>query len=332
MSAKAELLDRHGRKIDYIRLSLTDRCNFRCVYCMPPQGEEHIPHKEILSYEELLKFCRVAASLGIGRYKITGGEPLCRKGAVDFIRTLKQISGVEQVTLTTNGALLGKHLPELAAIGIDGINISLDTLSAEHYAGITRSRVDIREILAAVLEAKRLGLRVKINTVPLAAHNGRDLPELTRFALENGCHIRFIELMPVGPGRIYEGVPQEQVRRMVEETFGPLDPLTKRLGNGPAEYYSIAGYDGGVGFISAVSKKFCASCNRIRLTSLGYLKTCLHHNIGVDIKPLLRGAASNDELAAALIAAVEKKPLAHEFSSRPDENESTSFLMNSVGG
>lgn len=326
------LFDSHGRTIDYIRLSLTDRCNFRCVYCMPPQGEEHVPHREILSYEELLRLCRITASLGIGRYKITGGEPLCRKGVIDFIRDLKAIPGVEQTTLTTNGALLAPHVHALADIGVDGINVSLDSLNQEHFSAITRSTVALQGVLEAMALAKKRGIRLKINVVPLRGYNEQDLPELTRFALERGYHIRFIELMPVGAGRIYNGVPQEDIRNMVEARFGPLTPLDRVIGNGPAECHAVAGYRGSVGFISALSKKFCHKCNRVRLTSLGYLKTCLHHNIGVDIKPLLRNKADDSDIAQTIRTAVAQKPKAHEFTRTPPKDDPATFFMNSVGG
>lgn len=332
MTQETELFDSHGRKIDYMRLSLTDRCNYRCVYCMPPEGEEHIPHEEILTYEELLRLCRITAALGISRYKITGGEPLCRKGAVDFIRNLRSIPGVEQTTITTNGALLAPRVAALAGMGVDGITVSLDSLNQEHYNDISRSRVDVAGVLKAMADAKQRGVRVKINVVPLRGYNEDDLPDLTRFALEHAYHIRFIELMPVGRGRVYDGVPQEAIRRMVEETFGVMAPLDRVIGNGPAECWSVSGHKGSVGFISALSKKFCHRCNRIRLTSLGYLKTCLHHNIGVDIKPLLRGNARDEELREAIVAAVRKKPQAHEFSRAPVRGEPRTFFMNSVGG
>lgn len=334
-SAPAEtprLLDSHGRAIDYIRLSLTDRCNFRCIYCMPPEGEPHIPHGEILSYEELLRFCRITAAMGVSRYKVTGGEPLCRKGAVDFIRRLKALPGVEQTTITTNGALLPNEAEDLIALGVDGVNVSLDSLSQERFNAITRSRNRLEPLLAAMARIKAAGIRVKINVVPLKGYNEADLPELTRYALDHGYHIRFIELMPVGQGRIYEGIAQEDIRNRIEAAFGPLSPLGRRIGNGPAECWAVPGRQGSVGFISALSKKFCHQCNRIRLTSLGYLKTCLHHNIGVELKPLLRGGATDEELERTIRAAVAKKPLAHEFSRTPRQDEPRSFNMNSVGG
>lgn len=328
-----QLIDAQGRKIEYLRVSVTDRCNYRCIYCMPPKGQGNIPHAEILSYEELLRLCRLMASMGVSRYKVTGGEPLCRKGVVGFIRSLKGLPGVEQTTLTTNGALLGPVVDPLADLGVDGINVSLDTLSQDRYAGMTRGGGEIATVLQAMAAAKARGIRVKVNVVPLMGRNEKDLLDLARFSLERGYHICFIELMPVGRGALYQGVPQEAVRKMLEQAFGPLEPLNRRIGNGPAEYFSVSGLDAGVGFISAVSKKFCSSCNRIRLTSSGFLKTCLHHNIGVDLKPFLRSGATDDDLARLIRDAVDKKPLAHEFDSptllekRPER-----FYMNSVGG
>lgn len=330
--AENALLDSHGRRIEYMRISLTDRCNYRCVYCMPPEGERFIPHGEILSYEEFLRLCRITASLGISKYKITGGEPLCRKGAVDFIRRLKAVPGVTQTTITTNGSLLGPHVAELAALGIDGVTVSLDSLDPARFADISRSRAGMDAVIAAMRDAKERGLRVKINVVPLKGRNEDELVRLAAFALERGIHIRFIELMPVGAGRVYEGVPQETVRTMMEDCFGSLRPLDRTIGNGPAECFSVAGLGGSIGFISALSKKFCHKCNRIRLTSLGYLKSCLHHAIGVDIKPMLRGGASDSELADAIVGAVRKKPLAHEFSRAREPDAPRSFYMNSVGG
>lgn len=325
-----QLVDLYGRRIDYLRLSLTDRCNFRCIYCMPPDGREHIPHADILSYEELLRLAALFAGLGVGRYKVTGGEPLCRKGAVNFIRSLKSLPGVEQVTLTSNGALLDPHVDELAAIGINGINVSLDSLSQDHYGRITRSKIALETVLPVMANARAAGIKVKINVVPLKEYNEKDLPDLTRFALENGYPIRFIELMPVGPGITHAGVPQDSIRRMVEDNFGPLRPLERRIGNGPAENFLVGDYPGGVGFISALSKKFCASCNRVRLTSTGYLKSCLHHDIGVDLRPLVRGGASDEDICASIVDAVRRKPLAHELERGIKTGRG--FFMNSVGG
>lgn len=325
-----QLRDMHGRVIDYLRLSLTDRCNFRCIYCMPPQGQEHIPHADILSYEEMLRLAAIFAGLGVTRFKITGGEPLCRKGAVDFIRRVKDLSEATEVSLTSNGTLLAPHLDDLAAMGIDGINVSLDTLSPDHYGRITRSKIPLGAVLPVMARARELGIRVKINVVPLKGYNEDDLPELARYALENGYHIRFIELMPVGPGITHEGVGQDDIRAMVESAFGPLRPLKLRIGNGPAEHFKVGDYPGSVGFISALSKKFCRSCNRVRLTAAGYLKSCLHHDIGVDLQPLLRKGADDEALVAAIEGAVRRKPAAHMLE--PGLSPEKTFLMNTVGG
>ncbi len=326
------LADAHGRSIRYMRLSLTDRCNFRCVYCMPPEGLTPLPHAEVLSYEELLRFCRLSAALGISRYKITGGEPLCRKGALDFIHALKTLPGVRQVSLTTNAALLRGALPRLAALGLDGINISLDTLNPKRYRAITASSALPDEAVAALQEARGLGLTVKINAVPVAGYNDGDLVPLARFALEQGCFVRFIELMPVGQARAFAGLSQAQIRRDMEEAFGPLTPLAESIGNGPAEHFTVAGYSGGIGFISALSKKFCRSCNRVRLTAAGFLKVCLHHETGRDMKALLRGNLSDEELARAIRGAIWEKPLAHSFEEASAPGGPRAFFMSSVGG
>lgn len=330
--SKSELLDSCGRRINYVRLSITDRCNFRCVYCMPPDGETYIPHEEILSYEEILRLCRIMTDSGIEVFKITGGEPLCRKGAVRFIRNLKALPGVKQVTLTSNGVLLGPFVQELAQIGLDGLNISLDTLNQRNFQTMSRTKARPDQVIEALDMARRAGLKVKINAVPMRDVNTADLEELAAFALSRGYTLRFIELMPMGPGMEYEGVGQEEIKRMLTDRFGALAPLAERLGNGPAQYYRVEGYEGRVGFISALSDKFCASCNRVRLTSAGYLKSCLHHDIGIDLKKLLRCKADDTALAAAIGETIRKKPAAHAFAPEQGKIIRSTFLMNSVGG
>ncbi len=321
------LCDSHGRTIDYMRISVTDRCNFRCVYCMPVEGEPFIPHGNILTYEEILRVCRIASSLGVSRYKITGGEPLCRRGVVGFIADLKKLPGVEKVTLTTNGALLGPHVEELAAAGVDSVTVSLDSLSEQHLRDITRVRVPVGDILDALTRIRALGVRIKINVVPLKDYNRNDLVELARRAFDLGCHIRFIELMPVGLGGQYAGVDQAEIRASMEAAFGPLKPLERSIGNGPAVCYEVAGCKGSVGFISALTAKFCHACNRVRLTSAGFLKTCLHHEAGVQLRELLRGGATDDEVEAAIRRAVAEKPKAHDFG-----HSGAGELMSSIGG
>ncbi|GFH62370.1 MAG: molybdenum cofactor biosynthesis protein MoaA [Candidatus Desulfovibrio kirbyi] len=320
--------DSFGRAISYARLSVTDRCNFRCVYCMPRKGVAPLPHSEIVTFEELLRFCCVAACLGIDRFRITGGEPLCRKGCVDFMRELKRLPHVEQVCLTTNGSFLSPHLEALATLGLDGLNVSLDTLSQARFAAISRSGLPIAGIVDSLRRAAALGIVVKINVVPMKGINDDGLVDSARFALENGFHIRFIELMPVGRARKYAGVSQRDVFDRLCRAFGRLTEVSERnFGNGPAVNYAVPGFDARIGFISALSHKFCHKCNRVRLTSSGFLKSCLHHNTGIDLKTPLRGGATDAELAEALVSAVRAKPAQHEFGSAGG-----GFFMSSVGG
>jgi cyclic pyranopterin phosphate synthase len=327
-----DLRDAFGRRIDYMRVSLTDRCNFRCLYCMPPQGLSLASHQDILSYEELLRLCAVASSLGVSRYKITGGEPLCRKDAPDFIRRLAVLPGVQEVTLTTNGLLLPKLLDELAGAGLAAITVSCDAVSPEGMRKITRRAEGNFALLAAAMaRAGSLGLRVKINTVPLKGYNEAELIPLARFALENGYQIRFIELMPVGPGKNLAGISAKEVAALLEGEFGPLEPMASRQGNGPAVCYSVSGQSGVIGFIAPLSRRFCQTCNRVRLTSGGFLKTCLQHKAGLDLREPLRCGASSQDLAALMRKAVWDKPGGHAFSFGPVPGEDL-FFMPSVGG
>ena len=321
--------DGFGRRITYARLSLTDRCNFRCIYCMPREGLPFIPHERISSYEEMLRFAGIMASLGIARFKVTGGEPLCRKGAVECIRSLAALPRVAEVTLTTNGALLAPHLGELAGSGLSAVTFSCDALDRKTFAAITRTGITPDGITAAMARAASLGLRVKINTVPLKGYNEKELIPLARFALERGYQIRFIELMPVGKGRTLAGVPQEDLFAAMEREFGPLAPVRERTGNGPAVVYAAKGYTGSIGFIAALSGRFCGSCNRVRLTSTGFLKTCLCHEAGVDLGTPARDGATDRELGDIILRAVAEKPSGHTFSFTEGVE---GFYMNSVGG
>lgn len=324
------LADSQGRSIDYLRLSITDRCNFRCAYCMPQEGVSFVPHEKILSYEETLRLAAIFTDLGIIHYKVTGGEPLCRKGAVEFIRDLAASSGVAEVTLTTNGSLAGNYLEDLARAGIGSINFSCDAFTPEVFGSITRSSVSPAAIRENMEAAAALGLRVKVNTVPLRGHNEAELLPMARFALERGYHIRFIELMPIGSGRILHGIPLSEVRDMLEREFGPLRAVARKTGNGPAVMYSVRGYPGLVGFIAALSGRFCSTCNRVRLTSTGFFKTCLCHEEGVDLKRAMTNGATDGELGHLILDAVNSKPGGHTFSFLDSGKDH--FFMNTVGG
>ena len=277
------MLDKLNRKIDYLRISVIDRCNLRCVYCMPEEGIESIPHDEILTYDEILRICEIVSELGIRKIKITGGEPLVRKDIVNLIRDIKNIDKIEQVTLTTNGILLHEMLDDLYDAGIDAINISLDTLNKDNFKKITR-RDGLEKVLMSIDKAYDLGIRVKINCLAIRDFNLRELVEIASFAKDREIDVRFIELMPIGFGKKYTQIDNDEILSILESRFGTFEIVTEKRGNGPAKYYRNQNMKGCIGFISAISHEFCESCNRIRLTSSGFLKLCLHYNKGIDLK------------------------------------------------
>ena len=321
--------DALGREINYIRLSVTDRCNLRCRYCMPAEGVPATAHTDILRYEELLRVAQAGVSLGIDRFKVTGGEPLVRRGITDFIHSLKSLPGVKQVTLTTNGLLLPSLLDGLLDAGLDAVNISLDTRDNAQYQFITRSSHTADEVLyAARLCAGRLP--TKINAVLLPETAAQLIP-LARLAVELPVDVRFIERMPLGVADIgaAEPVHREVIDRL-HAVWPDLAPVQERRGNGPARYYASSGLRGCIGLIEAVSHAFCASCNRVRLTSTGLLKPCLCYETGSDLKPLLRGGADDVALRDAIEQAVQDKPAAHCFAERQAVTERKS--MNQIGG
>ena len=289
------MLDKLNRKIDYLRISVIDRCNLRCVYCMPEEGIESIPHDEILTYDEILRICEIVSELGIRKIKITGGEPLVRKDIVNLIRDIKNIDKIEQVTLTTNGILLHEMLDDLYDAGIDAINISLDTLNKDNFKKITR-RDGLEKVLMSIDKAYDLGIRVKINCLAIRDFNLRELVEIASFAKDREIDVRFIELMPIGFGKKYNQIDNDEILSILESRFGTFEIVTEKRGNGPAKYYRNQNMKGCIGFISAISHEFCESCNRIRLTSSGFLKLCLHYNKGIDLKEPIRNGISDEDL------------------------------------
>ncbi len=326
--------DAFGRNIDYMRISVTDRCDLRCLYCMPEGGIEKLPMDRLLTYEEIVRISRAAAALGITRLKITGGEPLVRKGCPDLIRSLKEIPGIEQVTLTTNGQQLVRHLDALLAAGLDAVNISLDSLRADRYRLITRGG-ELDAVLEAVSAAKEAGLRTKINCLPMSGLNEDEIEDFAAFAFDNGLDVRFIEIMPVGFGRPDEGVSNTAVLERLQKAFPDLEEDDAVHGNGPAVYYRRPGRNGAVGLISAMHGIFCSSCNRIRLTSTGRIKPCLCYEDSVDLLPALALDKAVSEtctkaLEESLRTAVLAKPAAHCFTEQPQAAEPKS--MSEIGG
>ena len=322
------MLDSFGRKIDYMRISVTDRCNFRCSYCLPPQGASWMAPEEILEYREILEIVRAAIRLGIRHFRVTGGEPFVRPGIMGFLEELSALPGAESVSVTTNGSRLEARLEELKRMGIRGINVSLDTLDGERFLRLT-GQDELKRVLSAIRRAARLGFdRLKINCVPMREVNRGELAELAALAREYPLDVRFIELMPVGCGLEGQRIPQEETIRILEERYGPIKwedeeepgqaPCRKRRGQGPAVYGHLEGFLGDVGFISAMSHEFCSTCSRIRLLADGGLKPCLNAPCGANLRDLLRAGASGEELEQALAAVIWKKPARHGFEqNRP---------------
>lgn len=325
------MLDKLNRKIDYLRISVIDRCNLRCVYCMPEEGIESIPHDEILTYDEILRICEIVSELGIRKIKITGGEPLVRKDIVNLIRDIKNIDKIEQVTLTTNGILLHEMLDDLYDAGIDAINISLDTLNKDNFKKITR-RDGLEKVLMSIDKAYDLGIRVKINCLAIRDFNLREIVEIASFAKDREIDVRFIELMPIGFGKKYNQIDNDEILSILESRFGTFEIVTEKRGNGPAKYYRNQNMKGCIGFISAISHEFCESCNRIRLTSSGFLKLCLHYNKGIDLKEPIRNGISDEDLKKLIHDTIWNKPISHKFGHASEEQDIELKNMVQIGG
>lgn len=303
--------DTFNRTIDYMRISITDRCNLRCKYCMPQEGIEKVSMSKILTYEEILRICRASVTLGINRFKITGGEPLVRKGCPDLCREIKQIPGVEQVTITTNGQLLKDYMPKLIEAGIDGINVSLDSLQEDRYRLITGGGI-LSETLKGLDAAQESGIRTKVNCLLQKNFNEDELLDFAEMAFGRGIDVRFIEIMPIGFGKPDTGLSNEIVLQRLQAALPQLTLDQSTRGNGPAVYYAIPGKPGSIGLISAMHGRFCESCNRIRLTSQGQIKPCLCYEDSCDLKPAL--AEQRDErLVETLRDAIGRKPSGHTF-------------------
>ena len=325
------MLDKFNRNIEYLRISVIDRCNLRCVYCMPEKGVEFIPHEEILTYDEILKICDVVSELGIKKIKITGGEPLVRKDIVDLIRDIKNLDKIEQVTLTTNGILLYDMLDDLYDAGIDAINISLDTLKSDNFKRITR-KDGLEKVLKSIDKAYDLGIRVKINFLAIKDFNIDEIADIASFAEDRDIDVRFIELMPIGFGQKYKEIQSDEILSILESRFGRFETVTEKRGNGPAKYYKNENLKGCIGFISAISHEFCESCNRIRLTSNGFLKLCLHYNKGIDLKEPIRNGISNEDLKILIHDTIWNKPLQHKFGHAEGEQDIEVKNMVQIGG
>ncbi len=312
------LLDTFGRLHDNLRVSVTDRCNVRCFYCMPETGAAFIPHLEILRYEEIERFVRVAVSLGVSKVRVTGGEPLVRRDLPVLIRKLVAIEGVRDLSLTTNGVLLSEHAAALYEAGLRRINVHLDTLDRERFQRITR-RDDLPRVLQGLETCRRLGFHpIKINCVAVKNLVEPDLVPLARFGRENGYEIRFIEFMPLDAQGIWDRgrvLLADDIISVLSREIAALVEIPDRDARAPATEYRYADGGGQVGFIASVSRPFCLNCNRLRLTSDGKLRYCLFAIEETDVKTLLRSGASDEEIAAAIRANLRNKWLGHEINT-----------------
>ncbi|MFH1059624.1 MAG: GTP 3',8-cyclase MoaA [Pseudomonadota bacterium] len=320
----ARLVDPFGRRLHYLRLSVTDRCNLRCGYCMPQEGIAKLPHAEILSLEELGRAARVAVGLGVDKIRLTGGEPLVRRDLPVLMRSLAALNPAPDLRLTTNGILLAEALDRLMAVGLRAVNISLDTLRPERYGAITGLSPEAgRQAFAGVWRGietalARPGLKVKLNVVLLAGVNQDELADFAALTLERRLAVRFIEYMPVGRGKRFdrERFLAADQALAAAAGLGELIELPRRASDGPARRLAIAGAAGELGVIHALSSHFCATCNRLRLSAEGRLMPCLFSETGVDLKALLRSGADDEALAQAFLTAAAQKPQRHHQSSR----------------
>lgn len=321
------MLDAYGRNIHYMRISVTDKCNLRCRYCMP-EGVDIIPMSSLLSFEEITAICRQASLLGINRIKITGGEPLVRRNVTSLIPLIKEIPGIDQVTMTTNGILLGKYLPALIKGGLDAVNISLDTLDSDRYRTIT-GKDRLGDVLSAIDQAASSQIPVKINSVLMHGNNEEDWTSLITLAKEKPIDVRFIEMMPIGAGSNFEPVSNSSLLARMKSRYPDMETDKTIHGNGPAVYYHIPGFKGSIGFISAMHGKFCSSCNRIRLSATGELKPCLCYDDSISIREILRekGEAAAGE---AIKEAILQKPQAHCFEHQEEITEQRKMIQ--IGG
>lgn len=337
-----KLIDNFGREISYLRVSITDRCNYRCIYCQSEKKFEFIPHQEILRFEEIVEIVQEAVNLGITKVRITGGEPLVRKGVVDFIKKLREIKKLEDISLTTNSFFLSEYAEKLKDAGLNRVNISLDSLQEEKYKKITRGG-SLEKALKGINSALKAGLLpIKINTVLIRGINDDEVEDFVRLTLERPLNIRFIEFMPSGEEVINEFENkfisvQEIKEKLIKKYL--LNPIKISTANGPAKYFQIKGGEGTIGFITALSQHFCKTCNRIRLTSEGKLRPCLFSNKEIDIKKVIRKLVRDKEneqflrkkiIRDKLKEAVKLKPEGHKLNIKNQEN--LSFQMSRIGG
>lgn len=320
--------DDFGRTINYLRLSITDRCNLRCRYCMPAEGIRQGSRQDILSYEDCLKIVTAATDLGVSKVRITGGEPLVRKGVVAFLAELANRPGIEDVALTTNGVLLASMAAELKNAGVKRLNVSLDSLQEKTFARMTRGG-SLTSVLKGLERAEAVGLKIKLNMVVMRGFNDHEVLDFAELSQEHPWSIRYIEYMPTirEPGWREQLVSGAEVLSQLREKYS-LSAITRDVSCGPAQPYRIAGAPGTIGVITPISDHFCGSCNRIRVTSTGQAKSCLFSHEAIDLKPYL--SADNEKLRQVLEEVITRKPARHEMLGI--ESTNAPFSMAHIGG
>lgn len=326
-----QLIDRYRRHLNYLRISITDRCNLRCLYCKPDGIIPKLSHQEILTYEEILRLVRIAVSLGITKVRITGGEPLVRKGVCEFLTHLTRIEGLADVSLTTNGVLLEKNLEKIKAARVHRLNISLDTLKPEKYHQIT-GRDSFEQVWSAIHRARELGFSpIKINVVALKGYNDDELIDMARLSIIYPFHVRFIEYMPIGTAKMRREdlLHTIDIKKRLTD-LGRLLPVKRDTHDGPAERFRFADAAGEVGFISAISHHFCDSCNRLRLSASGQLRSCLMSDTQQNLRRLLRQECTDEDLVRVFLTSVRKKPARHHLTD--SKKNHVDSQMSSIGG
>ncbi len=324
--------DEQGREINYLRISVTDRCNLRCQYCMPETGINHVGHGEILSLEEIARVVRVGTSIGIRKVRLTGGEPLVRRNISQLVHYIHEFKGIDDIAITTNGVLFDSLGDELKAAGLNRVNFSLDSLVAEKFRFITRSGV-LPKVLQGIEKALELGLHpIKINTVLIKGFNDDEIMDFVGLARQYPLHIRFIEFMPIGDLLFWRQdrlMSSQEIKQRIEQEY-ILDETQKIPGSGPASYYTIQGGHGSIGFISPMSNHFCARCNRLRMTADGKLRACLYEQGETDLRDALKRSSDDQELRQLFMKTLRSKPQRHHMQSGWGEDNSRKMYQ--IGG
>ena len=351
------LQDAYGRTIDYLRISLTDKCNLRCRYCMPAEGISRLRHENVLTLEEILRVSRILTEMGICRIRLTGGEPLVRRGIVGLMQSLSRLPARPKIAMTTNGTLLAERLEELREAGLESVNISLDTKDPDTFRELTGMDA-FDKVERSIDLAYKMGLPVKLNCVPLRGINENGLTELAEYARLRKIDVRFIELMPMGCAKAFRGISEAEILEKLAARFGAAEPLHVMKNSvkaasgipgegtgreesgesaaldpkdrGPAEYVHFHGFQGRIGFISPLSHAFCSECNRLRLTVEGKLKLCLYYPDGLDVRAIMRAGSTDEELRTAIQWIIKQKPERHEFCETKGARERRG--MYEIGG